>query len=870
MAPRCAERPKTLGAHGREPCTRGLLRSHGLANGWRRGYDADMNPMELAYKQAYAVSREWRTVGPLPADSELSESDTRAKLIDPIFTDILGWPEANIQREEPCEVGFVDYTYRINGQPLLLLEAKRQRVAFDVPKGATKPGTTLGGPQLASKALQKAIVQAATYGANLGCPYAAVSNGEVYVVFPCLETRPLLARHALVFTDIADKPQFRSFFELLSFTSMANGSIHTAFAHLNTAPQLVVPLELVDAPDREFMRNKLWAILGHLASRVLEDDPDTRLEIIQNCYVPTGASGETDEQLRSLLQRPLPPLMRNAGTISVRPTPQGSTALGVALESDVKDRRAGVFVLTGGAGSGKTTFLSRFEQFIEPALVNEWCAWFQVDFLSASKPVPEELAGSIPEFVYSAMREQITSRYAAQVSTDGAALRELFAPELKTLDQTILFGVPADSPRRREEENREIAKLFTSDADFVRAALRRLTTVQGRRAVIVLDNSDQLGEEFQEHVFLFSRSLLSTFSAICIVSLREEKFYAAYYRGVFNAYPTRKFHIGSPDFREVLRKRLLYAIKLLQQGEKELGVHGGANANALSFDECLTLLRIVLRSMTVQNRQISRMIESVSAGNIRFGLELFRDFIASANTDVSKILAVQRDSGGYTVPFHEFVRSVMLQNREFYRAAKSPIANVFSRSAAPRSSHFTALRVLQYLQDRQNAVSGHGSGYVDYQEMREEFRIAFGSADDLDQTVTHLIRKDLIESEPPRASDLARLEAVKVAAAGSYYLRWLSRSFAYLDLVIYDTPLESGSIATYLSSVARSRDLTIRVARLERVLTYLVDSEHQELQRVPSSSSFSAPVMVNVARNVGLELRSLGRLARRYAQAAGG
>ncbi len=65
--------------------------------------------------------------------------------------------------------------------------------------------------------------------------------------------------------------------------------------------------------------------------------------------------------------------------------------------------------------------------------------------------------------------------------------------------------------------------------------------------MFVLDNTDQLGEAFQEAMFLFAQKVSDQFKALTLVSLREERFFAAYRRGVFDAFGDRRFHIGSPE-----------------------------------------------------------------------------------------------------------------------------------------------------------------------------------------------------------------------------------------------------------------------------------------------------------------------------------
>jgi hypothetical protein len=44
-----------------------------------------------------------------------SEADARAKLIDPIFENVLGWPKHEMHLESATSDGFVDYRLTISG-----------------------------------------------------------------------------------------------------------------------------------------------------------------------------------------------------------------------------------------------------------------------------------------------------------------------------------------------------------------------------------------------------------------------------------------------------------------------------------------------------------------------------------------------------------------------------------------------------------------------------------------------------------------------------------------------------------------------------------------------------------------------------------
>jgi hypothetical protein len=799
-----------------------------------------MSAIDEAFDTLRQLLGSWKS-GKSPLGADLSEADTRAKVIDPLFKDVLGWPEELIVREEPSGDGYADYVLRDRNRAYALVEAKRVLPRFQLPRTTTRDSYVIGGPALSDKHVKAAIMQAAGYGPTLGCPYAMVTNGLQFVVFRSIVELPLRSRKARIFSNLEDPQDFRDFFELLSYDAMRDGALHEYFLQLEEVKVRLTPRDRLSHPDRELTRNKLWSVLSHLATRVLEDRPESRLDIIENCYVPTQEGNETDNELKQLIERDPAMLVTEMGG---QPVGTGSrSGMGRALQAAIKDRKSGVYVLTGSAGSGKTTYLSRFQHIVEPQLAREWCAWFHVDFLPSGKPSQTDI--DIEPFIYRKIREHISQHYGNEIKNDGVSLREMFAAELKELESTLLFDVPQDSQQRTDLINAEIYQLVKDDHSFCRAAIRRLIGL-GRRAVFVLDNSDQLGEDFQERVFLAAKSIQDDYQAICIVSLREEKFYAAYYRGVFNAFPTNKFYIGSPDLQEVLRKRIEYGMRLMKANPGDFFSGDASGTRSLTLSDCLTLLSIFVTSVTKRNRNIVRLLESVAAGNIRFGLDIFRDFVGSGNTDVSDILKKHLDNGPYSVPFHQFIKSVMLGNREFYRSGNSPIVNVFAVSAAPRASHFTALRILRYLQDRQGAPSIHGAGFVDTAEMRREYAASTDLLDDFDQTLGHLVQKNLVESEPPRTPDVAKSVASKIAAAGSYYLRFLAQSVQYLDLAAFDTPLIDSNLVNRYASTAFIKDMGVRLERVREFLEYLVKCEASELALVPFGSPFAMPLMPGI------------------------
>src|SRR5437763_947626 len=100
-------------------------------------------------------------------DPEQSEADTRAKLIDPIFINVLGWRETDIKREEPAADGFADYSFGSEFK-WFHVEAKRTVPRFQLHTRSKSRKLKLSGPHLlGNKAMRPIIEQGARYAPDL-------------------------------------------------------------------------------------------------------------------------------------------------------------------------------------------------------------------------------------------------------------------------------------------------------------------------------------------------------------------------------------------------------------------------------------------------------------------------------------------------------------------------------------------------------------------------------------------------------------------------------------------------------------------------------------------------------------------------------
>lgn len=760
--------------------------------------------------------------------SELTESDTRSKYIDPFFKEVLGWQETEIRREAPAGVGFSDYVFGAE-YPWFHVEAKRVSPRFSIEAPSHARILKLNGPHLlGNRDLRPYLEQAARYSPELGTEFSVLTNGAQLVVFRTrLRGRSWRDGIALVWHDFADiMEHFAELYGLLSRDAVRKGSLIEAFEKAESITvNLTPPIAHIWNPDAELVRNRFWSHVSRVLGPLLTDEPEDQSlqdEIISHCYVTSPLSDEADSNIDRLLRDKLPTYLAEAGAVHLQQGMKG-TAFYHSLESDVKARRPGTYLLTGGVGSGKTTFLKRFARVSQAAFVARFCIWLHVDYLSMGGVEGGRFEEELRVFTYRRIRELLEQDYAAHCPKDGAAIRLLFAEQIQRAALTRLYGLDKDSPAWVECVNTVVDQAYRNDETYslavLHAALKR-----GFRVVVVLDNTDQLGEKFQEQVFLLSQAVSRDCDALAIVAIREEKFFAAYRRGIFDAYGDRRFHIGSPSLQTVIRKRLEYGLKKYCDSKVD------SDGSGMAKDQVVKVIRMLIRSTTKKNQNIIRMLSCVSNGDMRYALGMFREFVSSGNTDIDKMLTIVKADGGYTVPFHEFAKSAILGSRRYYRGSSSHIPNLFVRASARESSHLTACRILARLASAQGSPSSHGEGFVDTSQLLSEYRQSFGVAEDFMLRGAELLGRSLLESEPPRVQSIDATDALRISASGAYFWHYLVRSFAYLDLMFVDTPIADGELASRLASMASLSNMSTRFERVRAFLEYLEKEEARELE----------------------------------------
>lgn len=822
------------------------------------------NSADEALERLKSIAAEFRT---FTADrGRTSEADTRVKLIDRILKEVCHWPETALSREDRVQSGYTDYQLRVRDTPYVVVEAKREGIAFVLPEKSSPHSPTLKGSLVTDPAVAEAVRQARQYCDDQGVKFAIATNGYSWIVFRAIrDDMPWRDGRARVFQSFDHLvSHFVEFWNLLSFECICNGSLDSEFSRLPSVSRnfnrVIDRLFNADLPLR---RNRLNSQLQPLVKYIFEDiAAQEDVDLLNSCYVHTRSLHVVADDLDIVITDTIPKDLAFGGTHPLTQSDQDAGLFGEAIERAVDARQGELYLLLGGIGSGKTTFLRRYERVLARGFLDANAFTFHVDFLKA--PLS---ADQLEHFVWSTVLQLLRTQYCEMELEHRRNLKAIFKEHLQNLERTALRGVQKHTEEYEQAIGPHILKWQEDLSDYVPKLIRRSCVLNRRTVVLFIDNVDQLAPDYQVRIFLLAQRITRLAASVTVIAMREESYYAASIQNAFTAYTSHKFHIASPQFRAMIQNRIEYAIRALECRSNEFlpTVLRGQTFDAKDICE---FLRIVQFSVLEWSRRISRFMECICFGNMRSALQMFTTFLTSGATDVDKMLLIYRREHRYNVAFHEFLKSVMLQDRAYYKEDQSPMLNLFNCTGERNASHFTAMRLLALLLEHRGESSPEGRGYVELSRLIGFFADTFDNIQDVVATLDRLVGRQLVEANTRSPSTVSGASHIRVTAAGWYYIRYLASTFAYLDLVLQDTPLNDSEVERSLRQSVydvnnladREHDkeerMRIRFDRTQIFINYLAKEENEEFIRfdmgrmpLPLSSLFMTGIKSRFAED---------------------
>lgn len=743
-----------------------------------------------------------------------NEADTRIKLINDILYHILDWTHADIHNEdrvsEDGATTWADYTIR-TGMTAFVIEAKRVGAAFDEVPNARR--TRLQG-KIMTGATGDAITQARDYARKLSVPFAVVTNGNSWIVFPAsrVDQVRFADSSAIIFPTLksALDDDFAEFTDLLSRDAVINGSLENEL--LGRIENQIEDRRLnrfFPSGFSKITRHSLYPLIEDaIVTAFTEDIVNSDPNLLAKMYVQTPDRKRFDNRVRIHISKR--DIVSSKAPVRATRDKESRQVTKIIAEAGNRARPIAMLVL-GQVGAGKTTFLNHTRKvsaasIFEPRTDRPYPHWFHIDFRPYS---PQESALG---FIISRLIEGINSD--PFLSDYERCVKHAYKDEIDALFRGPLYLLRDDESERKRRISQLLMDDFSKGLPYVEKILTYAAKSTG--VFLAVDNIDQFEDiNIQSRIFSDSMAIAQKIGASLICSMREATYVQHKNSPVFDAFDFDPISIEPPVVEAVLARRFFVARQLLEGKKGEFIAENGAEVKVENLPIIIDLVQ-----SSVLSTKIGELIDVLATSDIRLALRMTREFLQSGWTASGKALRIYESTGKYIMPQHEALRAIMIGTQKQYFEEFSVVGNPFDSRLAKTEAQLLRLYVLSAIV---NMSSDASFRHLEGTEIRKIFR-QLGFGDEL----TARVLEDLCNLRfIHTASHTAPTFEANfiVSRLGAYIVRYFLCDMMFLENVMMDTFIPDAEKWNHLRSqtdaIYSERNTVQRLAlRRKRVQTF--------------------------------------------------
>jgi GTPase SAR1 family protein len=762
---------------------------------------------------------------------DLNEADTRHQVIDVLIHQCLGWERRYVRVEEKAANGFADYVFSVI-RPCLVIEAKRTSDYFNLPIGVGKRKYILRNLCKGNNNLKNAIEQATAYCNSKGIVYGAVFNGSQLVVFVATRTDgcEVMGGNAIVFRSLSDmENNFIEVWNLLSFEAINTKKIdEQLFKKEEKDLPKKISSQYIDYPGM-MPRNPEQTELKVIADYVLEDilkKSENQKTFLELCYSKSGAIPQNNKLNKNIYLNRYGNLCgANESQLETTPVSDkkglSSSLMEIISNGAVINSRP--ILIIGDVGVGKTTFIENLVQ-VEAADVLVHTVVLRIDL-----GIRANMTLAIKKAIFQEISTQLLSNYGYNIE-ELEFVRNVYRKELARYKSGILKGIFELGGEKAIEAEAKFLQEKTGDiGDHVRNSLEYIAGLKKKQVILFIDNCDQRSDTDQQAAFLIASEIANRIEIPVFVTIRPETYHRSMKYGALSGYHPRAFTVSPPRIDDVIKKRLLYSLKIAN-GDVQVGL----DTSRMKLEKIKTLIEVMLHSFE-QNQELMNMVENLSGGNVRQAINLINNFFGSPHVDTEKILRHHNNPTPYSIPFHEFFKSIIYGDHIYYFPKDSVIVNLLSVASRDEKEHFLMPLFLTILKDRHQSTP---EGYIEFSELFTGLESLGFTSEQIEQTAKNAYSKNLIEITPKGdeiGNDLTPTSA-RITTIGNFHIEVILRRFAYMDAIIPDTTILDQGVQKTIEE--ERADIAGRIEKARVFLSYL-RSKWQAKSSILEQSSFS-------------------------------
>jgi hypothetical protein len=569
---------------------------------------------------------------------------------------------------------------------------------------------------------------------------------------------------------------------------------------------------------------------------------ESNREIYERAYVSSSEITEYDRVLEALLKDRL---SAQRGTIvqQLEPGRYGEENVDRVISDFSRDRPSTgqLQIVQGAVGSGKSLFMRRYKELLQPEPLVTRTRWAFVDFNSSPADLAHAESWLCSTFVESFQSENPTIDLASR-----EVLRGIFSRNIQK--RKVAYEEIGRASKEQEAITR--AEDLMAWQDNPEESARGIADyVLGNRQevlVTVMDNVDRLDLANQLHAFQLTLWFMQRTKCFVVLQMRDETYERYKDRPPLDTFRTGiTFHITPPRFVDVVKRRLELSLEYLQKSMGEEQSYAIETGLRITYKKSALekFLKHLYADIFDRTRNISRILEALAGRNIRRALDMFVSIITSGHLSETAITSTVLSGGGISISEHDILKILM---RTEYRLASDHSGFVFNvlncRPEWQKPDNFMLIDILYLLAVNRKRTGQIGlEGYFTCRFVADELQLRGYVPEDVLDGLNMLLRSELIAADHMNFSSVGYDDSVKILASGFMHVRILVGRIEYLYGIIPTTPIFDQNIARQLAEhvrveMARGRtNVHQRVRAVEKLHAYLV--QQQRRQVAPFSGS---------------------------------
>ena len=752
-----------------------------------------------------------------------TEQDSRVKIIDRLFTEVLGWSYSDFNTEEKAGDGYLDYIFSVDRLSRLIVEAKRDGLEFDLKKNIAGRAFKLNGPVFNEKPLNKGIEQAIRYCAYKSCELSCVTNGKQWVIFRGSrlgDGKNTLDGMAFFFSSLkAVEKSFKIFYNLLSYNSVSNNEYRAYFADAEGQPIRSINFKKsIRHPDSKQLLPA--SSLSHDIEKVMNSffriiSVDDESDMLLKCFVTTRESKLADQKLARISEDIV-------NRIRIIETDEGKILADII--TNVKDSKRNEFVvLVVTKGAGKSTFIDRFFHFILAKEISKECILIKINLANSDGDY-----NNIPKW----LNEHLLVEAEKALFTDGTPnyeeLQGMFFDEYsRWMKGTYKYLYKKDKDKFKIEFGKHIElRRENRPHEYIQRLISSIVNIRKKLPCLIFDNADHYSIEFQEAVFQYARSIYEKTICLIITPVTDKTSWQLSRQGAMQSFDNETLYLPTPSPKQVIEKRIEYLNEKLLDEKKRSG-HGYFFNKGIQLSlQNLNAFAATLQSIFLSSGYISQQIGKFANLDIRASLDIARHIMVSPYLSIDELFKTYMSGGLLDMDEKNIKKAIIRGKYDIYPSGQHKyLQNIFCINNEIETSPLICLRILQLLIDAGHIDPDGKSTYITIDNLISYMRVMGFEQRCVTLCLQAMLLTGLCFSYDPTKTKISEIKSIEISPSGLQHYHWGKQDFTYIYSMTFVTPIYNRNIFDEMTSLNKSESKRYAPKISKLFITYIIDED---------------------------------------------